>query len=196
MTMNDISWWAQHIQPAITLTDRPDHDWNWLRIAGPYLSGTIKLGRQRFSAITLGVQHDQLFVTCGMLLIITHASHLPEQRQRSVYVWYFADAPRDRLEQLIPATLTPRPIASALLDVALCESFNRRWAGRMGLYADERGGTDLLAFYRGKGMTALDVRIRPPRRLAQIGETPNDGRFFFHTTISAIAASCEFDAMR
>jgi len=103
MTMNDISWWAQHIQPAITLTDRPDHDWNWLRIAGPYLSGTIKLGRQRFSAITLGVQHDQVFVTCGMLLIITYASHLPEQRQRSVYVWYFADAPRDRLEQLIPA---------------------------------------------------------------------------------------------
>jgi hypothetical protein len=196
MTLTDVTWWAEHVQPSIAQTTRPDRDWNWLRIAGPHLGGSSRVGRQRFSAITMGVQHGETLVTCGMLLIITHASHLPEQRKRSVYVWYFADAPRDRLEQLLPPELTPRPIASALLDVALCESFNRRWAGRLDLYADERGGDGLLAFYRGRGMTSLDARIAPPRRLAQIGETPNDGRFFFHTTTSAIAASRLFDTMR
>ena len=195
MTIDDITWWSSEIQPAIAGTVRADRDWRWQRIAGPYLSGTIRLGRQRFSALTLGVQHDQ-FVRCGMLLMISHASHLPDQMRRSVYVWYFADAPRTRLAELLPPALTPRPIASALLDVALCESFNQRWAGRLGLYADQRGGDELLAFYGRSGMSSLSPEIRPPIRLVELGETPNDGRFFFHSTVSAIAASRRFDTMR
>jgi hypothetical protein len=189
-----------HMQPVIDrdgpAQQRADVGWNWIIFAGGYLDGTATLGRQRFLALTMGVADGHTCIPVGLLCVVLHAGHLADPKRRSVYVLYLSDAPRSALSSWLSPDRIPRPIARALLDVALCESIARKWEGRLGLYAGDEGGTKLLDFYTKRHMHNLPKSARVPKRLVELGEAPNVGRFFYYETPSALLASCELDSWR
>jgi hypothetical protein len=199
-TIEDLQWWNKNMQPAIDRYGvqemRGDVGWNWVVFVGGFLDGNAGLGRQRMLALTMGVQTTDGSIPVGLLCVILHAGYLPAPARRSVYVLYLADAHRKELENWLEPDAIPKPIARALLDTALCESIARRWEGRLGLYASEAGQDKLLEFYTKRHMTSLPQMQRIPKRLIEIGETPNDGRFFYYTTPNALIASMELDGMR
>lgn len=199
-TIDDLRWWNTNMQPVINrdgpAQQRADVDWNWVIFAGGYLDGTATLGRQRFLALTMGVQSATGFIPVGLLCLVLHASHLPDQNQRSVYVLYLADAPRSALTSWLTIAEIPKPIAKALLNVALCEAIARKWEGRLGLYAADEGGTKLFDFYIKRHMHNLPQSTRIPKRLVELKEAPNTGRFFYYVTPNAFIASSELDCWR
>jgi hypothetical protein len=199
-TIDDLRWWNTNMQPAIdrdgVAAMRGDVGWNWVISVGGFLDGNATLGRQRMLALTMGVQTPDGFIPIGLLCVILHAGYLPAPTRRSVYVLYLADAHREELAKWLEPKAIPKPIARALLDVALCESITRSWEGRLGLYASEAGQDKLPHHNSNRHMTPLSQSQRLPKRLVEIGETPNDGRFFYYTTPKALIASMELDEMR
>jgi hypothetical protein len=124
---------------------------------------------------------------------------LDDHDRESVFVWFLSTAPDEALTTIedhpIPVDQVPRRLGSIALDVAVTHSLNKRRRGRTALYADERGGEALLAWYRRRGMALLpdDDELPPgPRRLLK----PSDGRYCYYTVPAAVEASKELDPLR
>lgn len=192
------TWWHSELQPTIAQdTTRADREWNWPLIASVFFANTA--ASEPFEGFCLAVLRDGRVVPCGLLLLLKKFPYLADRRRHSVYVWYLSNAPTDVLmaRGYLTASLTPKMIASALVDVALCYSFTTRLEGRMSLYAAVEGGAKLFEWYRDKrGMTPLAPSKPLPEKVRDLEETENDGRFFYYTTASGILASKRLDDLR
>lgn len=199
-------WWHSYIQPEIRANyvgKRADVDWEWPILRALAATEAVGKAPRTVSALSLLLvdrrEDEPRVLPCGLTLLVLGEAHLPDKRKKSVYVWYLADAPRNEFSRVtgIPQEDVPRPIASALIDVALAESFTRQQKGRAGLHADPVGGARLAQWYTEQvGMTPLPAKKTLPPTIALAEESDNDGRFFYFNTPEAVTTSARFDTYR
>lgn len=201
MTAAHVWWWHSHVQPIIDQDpSRADSGWNWLlyvpfaRVAGRVLS-------REPQGYTVGISDPETdrFIPCALVQLLGRVPALDDHRRESAFVWFLSTAPDEALATIedhpIAENSIPRRLGSIALDVAVTQSLNERRHGRTALYADERGGDVLLAWYRRRGMTVLpkaDPLPPGPRRLLK----PSDGRYCYYTVPAAIEASQQLDPLR
>ena len=142
MTEHHARWWDEHVQPAADrIHVRADRGWEWpkIRRRGLALGRALALtGRgHNYRALTLGIERSSTgeFVPFGNLLVVDGYPALDNPSERSVFIWYLADAPWEATQNVLPDNEIPKACASILLDVALTISFDRRYQGRVGLHA-------------------------------------------------------------
>ena len=201
MALPHVLWWHSHVQPIVDKDhDRVDNGWNWLLyIPFTEIIGTTLLRRPAGYAVGIVDDERNRFVPCAMLQLLGRYPALDSQRRKSGFVWFLATAPVSAMITILEYHLTeetvPRRLGAITLDVAVTYSFNHFKAGRVALYADERGGETLLDWYRKQGMQVLpsDQRLpRVPRRLFK----PSDGGYCYFTPRAAAAASRRLDYLR
>ena len=201
MKASHVLWWHSHVQPIIDRDpDRADNGWNWLLYV-PFaeVAGTVLTRRPAGYTIGLCNEERDRFVPCALVQLLGRVPALDDHDRESVFVWFLSTAPEEALTTIedhpIPVDQVPRRLGSIALDVAVTHSLNKRRLGRTALYADERGGDALLAWYRRRGMALLpdDDELPPgPRRLLK----PSDGRYCYYTVPAAVEASKELDPLR
>jgi hypothetical protein len=201
MTVPHVLWWHSHVQPIIDRDpSRADNGWNWLLYV-PFAEVAGRLLTRKPAGYTIGISDRERdrFIPCALVQLLGRVPALDDHLRESVFVWFLSTAPDEALTTIedhpIPVDQVPRRLGSIALDVAVTHSLNKRRLGRTALYADERGGDALLAWYRRRGMTVLpdDDELPPgPRRLLK----PSDGRYCYYTVPAAVEASKELDPLR
>ena len=194
-----VLWWHSQVQPVIDADEsRVDRHWNWLLYSAfGFLTGYV-LNRQP-AGYVVGVPRGDVFIPCGLAMLLGRIYALDEQRKRATGVWFLSTAPRSALTSLPGHSLTedevPRRLGRLTLDVAVTHSLNTWGRGRTALYADEKGGDALLDWYKAQGMVVLPATKRlpkGPRRLLK----PSDGRYCYYTAESGQRASAELEDYR
>jgi len=191
MTRTHVRRWQREVQPEIdTDPGRVDFKWNWNIIWGVFRP--LNPPTRRVEGYLLRLLGGTR-APCAMVLVDHPYPALQNPRLDSVLLWYLSTAPRAYLEQNTGNTRCPRMIGSAALDVAISCSYSERFKGLIGLHADPKGRRALLNWYSGKGMIRLpkNTRLSGIRRLSG-----NDGRYFYHDAVSALAASQSLDMWR
>lgn len=201
MALPHVLWWHSHVQPEIDkVPDRVDNGWNWLL----YVSFTTVFGTtlmRKPAGYTVGIvdAEENRLVPCALVQLFGRYPALDDSGGRSGFVWFLSTAPVAALINIPEYHLTeetvPKRLGAIALDVAVTYSFNHRNRGRVGLYADERGGEALLNWYRKQGMQVLPANQRLPRVPRRLFK-PSDGRYCYFTPQAAAAASKRLDYLR
>ncbi len=195
-------WWQSHVQPVIDdMPGRADRGWNWL-VHFPFTTLAGRVLRQRPAGFTVGIVSDDPdgpLVPCVMVQLLARFRLRAKSVNRSAYLWYLSAAPVAALTDVPEHPMTPETVPKRLgtigLDVAVTHSFNRRRRGRVALYADEEGGSQLLDWYQSRGMAVLSPDQRLPRSIRRLVK-PSDGRYCYYTDQGALEASRALDDLR
>ena len=126
-----------------------------------------------------------------MVQLVARFSAFDDPKAKATFLWYLADAPATALGQILPTHAIPKALGTIALDIAITFSLNDGLDGRTGLHADPDGGSELMVWYFSKGMTNL-----PPHAPRPSVFRANDGRYFFHTPLSATMATQKLDCFR
>lgn len=193
LTPSIVGWWDQELQPAIDARGLADAGWNWPLLAT--LARSPLFLPQSLHAVAVGVAWESGFIPCVLLLVARNYPHLPNHGLTSTYLWYLSTAVQGSLQNHLPPSHVPKSLGRLGLDWALTESFNRQQRGRLGLHADLSGGNRLFTWYAKQGMINLPQAARLPLGIRRF-VVPNDGRYFYYDTPSAVAQSQSLDGWR
>jgi hypothetical protein len=198
MTLNHARWWHQYVQPWIdrSVDARADRGWRWPRIfATTQMIGNM-LGQRPVGLVAGVVQRDE-FMPVAMAMLVEAYPHLPDPSKQSVFLWYATRCPDQVMQMGLKTTsdAVPKRLMEITVDMAITHSFNKRYAGRVGLHAAKEGGEELCSKYATLGMIRL-----PAKHSLPIGvrwrRSGNDGRYFYHSEETALRASQKLDQLR
>jgi hypothetical protein len=188
MTDGHVELWDKQIQPAIDGLQRTDSGWRWPRI---FSLTKFAIG-QRPSAFAVCVTSSTgEEVPCALVQLVGKYAAADDRAKHGVFLWYFANAPVEALQRLLPPDKVPKMLGTVSLDVAVTHSFKERLEGRTSLHADPKGGDSLFKWYTSRGMTNLP-QTAPKLSLFR----NNDGRYFYYTPEAALIASRGLDTFR
>jgi hypothetical protein len=151
---------------------------------------------QRPLGLVAGVVRGQSMLPVSMALLVESYPHLPDASKEAVFLWYATRCPDHVIERAlrIGADLVPKRLMEITLDLAVTHSFNARLDGRVGLHADREGGESLCEKYSQFGMLRLPRESVLPKGTRRMYR--NDGRYFYHSETTALAASERLDVYR
>ncbi len=173
--------WHAFYQPVINrrAEERTDKGWNWPRLH----QYADRLGNS-YDELTFAVEHQGLAVPIALILLHKTFPYLPDQSQKSSYLWFFSTAPNSVLGTMLPDEKIPTGIGKAVLHTVIARSLTHGHSGRIGLHA-AISNPKLERWYERSGLLRLEKSIKLQfqfsRKQTINREKINDGRYFYCT---------------
>ena len=182
MSQADADYWHKYVQPDIrnlAASGAPDAQWNWSSMRR-WLPLVELLRSRRAPAFTVWAEgSNNRAVPISMILLSEGYSALDDDSKQCVYIWFMGAAPEATMRQRFGMQIIPK-LGRVLIDIAVTQSHNLGYGGRIGLHAAPAGGQKLVDMYRNFGLNLLPSSARLPAYIRS-----NDGRYFYLNELQA-----------